>query len=275
MNENQTPDPGITFWEFEAEHIIQISDEVEDRLIKTETAARIVVDGLELAKYDLREVSGVVFLIFGRIAKNLMFATKGLRLGYYSGASGILRSTYEDLATAVYLVSQPSRINEWWNNAFLPIGKRQSAQERFNSNARFVMFNQETTCIAKINMETFRDLANHFMHTTIEGIAEEFRIPLQEWVPLDLVDELEKSASFKEAVEREGNFDYKPFNTSSENDGISANIEILGGCHQGLSDFLSVTAFFVGHRLLDNVAEFLHSSDDEFDRLNAEWHSDL
>jgi len=275
MTENQKPDPCTYYWEYEEEHLAEISDEVEDRLIKTETAAGIVANGLSLGTYDLRKVSGVIFLLYSRIAKNLLFVTKGLRLGYYSGTSGILRSTLEDLATAVYFFSQPSRLTEWWINEFLSSGKRQSAQEGFNSNARFVLFNQERNCITKIEMDKFRVLANHFMHTTIEGLAEEFHIPLKKWAPLELIEELKKSESFKEGLKRETNFDFKPTKTNSENDDIVVDVEILGGYHPGLLDFLSIAAFFIAHRLLDNTAEFLESSVEEFDRLNAEWHSDL
>ena len=77
----------------EADHLKRISRDISQHLALAENAAVITLNGLmSLKQYPrIDKPEAFVSLLMAKSAKNVRFAVKGLKLGYYSGASSALR----------------------------------------------------------------------------------------------------------------------------------------------------------------------------------------
>lgn len=77
----------------EADHLKRISKDASHHLASAENAAVITLNGLMSLNHYPRidKPEAFVSLLMAKSAKNVRFAVKGLKLGYYSGASSALR----------------------------------------------------------------------------------------------------------------------------------------------------------------------------------------
>ena len=268
----------------ETDHIKKISGEIADHLALAENAAVITVNGImSLKEYPhIDEPEGIVSLLLVKLAKNVRFAVKGLKLGYYSGASAVLRSAFEDLAYAVLFHSEPSQIAKWFRNEFskAPFELLISFREQQKKDAKQALFSRENSpAIIKDALSEYVNKANMRIHPSITGLSEEFGIDLEYFVNQEMGEALSESGgditkaldryvlktSFRDFIPRERS-------AGEEVPNELIFIELPGRYDDATLSDLALFAFYVSHRLLDFTKIIFDIESKEFFQHYKDWH---
>jgi len=215
-------------------------------------------------------------------AKNVRFAVKGLKLGYYSGASAALRSAFEDLAFAVLFNLEPSQVAKWFRNEFskLPFDQLNSFRERQKKDAKQALLSQENSpMIIRDAMSDYVSKANMHIHPSILGLSEEFGIDLEYFINEEMGEALSESeGDLTKALDRyilKTSFrDYVPREKSSGSEDTSelVFVELAGRYDEDKLGDLALFAFYIAHRLLDFTKIVFEVESKEFVRHYEEWH---
>jgi hypothetical protein len=272
----------------ETDHIKIIDEKVMGRIILAENAAIITIGGLTNLKERLYldEPEGIINLLMIKSAKNIRFATKGLKLGYYAGASTILRSAYEDLSFAVLFHLRPDQLPKWLRNesSDIPFKEIKSFRAQQKSEAKQVIYSEEKdSLIIKDAINQYIKKANKHVHPSLYGLSEEFGIEADYFIS----DELDKML-----IESKGNIakaldkyvrqtsmkDYKPFKRSvrEKAEGEKIEIKLPIRYDKALLSDLALFAFYISHRLLDYTKLIFIQiiKDNEFLLNYQSWHED-
>jgi len=268
----------------ETGHIKKIDKNISRHLTLAEKAAVITLNGLmSLKRYPrIDEPEGCVSLLMAKSAKNVRFAVKGLKLGYYSGASAVLRSAFEDLAFAVLFTLEPSQVAKWFRNQFskLPFDQLGSFREQQKKHARKALLSQENSLIMiKDALSEYVSKANIHIHPSILGLSEEFRIDLEYFINEEMGEALSESeGNLTEALNRyiiKTSFrDYVPREQPSESKDASelVFIELTGRYDEEKIGDLALFAFYIAHRLLDLTKIVFEVESKEFFQHYKDWH---
>jgi len=226
-----------------------------------------------------------VILLFSKSAKNIRFAVKGLRLGYYSGASAVIRSAFEDLAYAVLFHHKPSQISKWWRNEFSKerIELLISFREQQRRDAKNALFYQESSPkIIRDGLADYCNKANMRIHPTIVGLSEEFGINLDYLMSPEMEEALlETEGDLERALNRYVlKTCYRDFisddkTSGAKETGESLRIEIYGRYDEDTLSGLALFAFYIAHRLLDYTMTIFDIKDKEFLQQYRKWHKDI
>ncbi len=271
----------------ETDHIKMIKEKIVGYLLLAENAAIISINGLtylDEACY-LDEPEGVVNLLMAKSAKNIRFAIKGLKLGYYSGASAILRSAYEDLSFAVLFHKEPSQIAKWLRNEFSDNPKKiQPLRAQQMSDARKAITSEEKespTIIKAVSM--YIKQANKHIHPSVIGLSEEFGIESDYFISDDMDRTLTEfkdniNKALENYVQKTSEKDYKPKKRTlqEKNEGSKFFIELPIRYDEVLLSDLALFGFYISHRILDYTKSIFGSKINNKDFFSdyQSWHKD-
>lgn len=269
--------------EHESEHYEKLGIEIQQQLDLAEDAAFISLHGLTSSEHypRLDDPKGLAFLFMIKTAKSIRFAVIGLRLGYYTGASSVMRSALEALSFAYLFDSEPQQVAVWLRNELS--GRDHEEIEGLRSkqirNAKKSLLDQECKRqIVKDAMVTFCQEANKYTHTTILGLAKEFGVDIGYLLP----DELAEAEGDPDmALERfvftsqfGKNILQKRVDGTSPDDEI-VEIEIIGRYDEEALSDLSSFIFYIGHRLLDMTKDAFAIKNKEFHNYYRDWHETI
>lgn len=266
----------------ETEHLKDVSDEISHNLLLAEKASIIAVNGIMSQKEypHIHEPEGLASLLLVKSAKNVRFAVKGLKLGYYSGASAVLRSAFEDLAYATLFQSEPSQIAKWFRNEFSNAEYKLliSFREQQKKDAKRALFSRESHPNAiKDGLSEFISRANIRIHPSIGGLSEEFGIDLGYFVDRELAESLSAvDGDLTQALDRyvlKASFDdFLPREKTAGEERETVYIELPGRYDEATLSDLALFAFYVAHRLLDSTKEYFDIGDKDFFEQYKYWH---
>ena len=269
----------------ESQHYAQLSQEIMKNIILAENAGIITLNGFSAIKEPIQvnESKGLVLLLLAKAAKNVRLATIGLKLGYYSGASAIIRSALESLLYATLFDSEPKQIEEWFINEF---SQKSSAEingfrDAQIKEAKQSLLDLETGRLAiKDAMHEFIESANQKIHTSMQGLSEEFGIDVDSLLPDDFRREFEKAGfDFNLAMtryaflRRYGNNLTKGQSQDEEYD--LTEIQICGKYQEDSIADLALFNFYVAHRILDICKSCFDIEDEEFNKCYKLWHKEI
>lgn len=272
-------------WQFlhlnddETLHYKQLSREVGQHLALAENAAIITVNGLmSLEDHPhINEPAGLVSLLMVKTAKNIRLGVIGLKLGYYPGASAVLRSALESLLYASLFHSDPSQIAIWLRNEFSGRPKSELDEPRSKqmqyAKKDLLGYENEPRVIKDAMMNFWRD-ANKYSHATLEGLAKEFGVDIEYLVPDELAEaegDLDQALDRYALLSSFGKNMLREYTTTGEIDKEKLTLEIVGRYDEDTIFELSSFAFYIAHRLLDITNTFA-IKDKEFNKNYRDWH---
>ena len=268
----------------EAEHLLGVPEDVEDRLALTKAAAVLTLNGVQAADEELtlNEPRGLVSLLLAKVAQDLRFASIGITLGHYSGAFPVLRSALESLSYASLFDSDPREVGRWLKSALSSGPRDHEFDAELLRDARRALIDLEDE--PRIIAQGVSDLvahANKHIHTTAQGLAHQFGIDFEDLLPDELAQllgtegiDVEYALSLflmSKRFETRGLPDGETVRVSGESIPIWFSIRYD---HDTLND-LSLFAFYISHRCLDLTKSALDISDVEFNRNYNQWHREL
>lgn len=269
----------------ETQHYRDISDEIMNYITLAENASLITLNGLSDSKepIQINETRGLVLLLLAKAAKNIRLAAIGLRLGYYSGVSAIIRSALESLSFATLFDSEPNQIDEWFINEFSQ--KSKSEKNTFYDNqtksAKEALLDFENDRLAiKDAMHEFLEKANQSLHTSMRGLSEEFGVDIESLLPDDFQLEYEKSGfDFNKAISKFACLRRfgKNIISGQAKDEENELVEISLSCAYNESNItdLALFNFYVAHRVLDSTKLCFDVKDEEFKEQYNLWHKEI
>lgn len=270
----------------EAEHRAKVTGDVKRRLDLASDAVALTLSALmSLAEPLARnEPRGFVSLLFARCANNIRFAVLGLETGYYTGASAVLGAAYEALLHGVLLESDPGEIAAWFKNEFSnrPENELYSRRQEQKRKARKALLDFENDHnIGKDAMYDFIEKADKRIHSTIHGLAEEFRVDIEQLMPEELAKQIEAGERIDTALFRyallssfgKNLLEREP--AASEPTGLTPSTPLYLRHDEATLSDLSLFAFFIAHRLLDFTRSIFELNNKEFEADYAEWHRSI
>jgi hypothetical protein len=269
----------------EWDHTEKISEEIEQYLDLAENAAIITLNGFGAIQEPVRfnQTKGLILLLPSKAAKNIRFATVGLRLGYYSGSSAVIRSALESLYYAALFDEDRSQVEDWFINEFStkPFSEKAAVQLRQARAAKKAMLSLENDKLTiEDAMNEFLEKANQTLHTSMRGLAEEFGMDVGELLPDDFETEYEKAGGdFEKAIKRFellrhwGKNYAKPRGAPKVSE-ITA-IQIYGRYYEKTLDDLAMFCFFVAHRVLDMAKVSFNIKNEQFSKDYRAWHKEV
>lgn len=269
----------------EANHLKKISVDTSQHLASAENAAVICLNGLmSLKKYpQIGESEAFVSLLMAKSAKNVRYAIKGLKLGYYSGASSVLRSAFEDLAFAILFHSEPSQVAKWFRNEFSkrPFSDLSRLREKQKKEAKKALFSRENSpLIIRDTMYEYVNKANIQIHPSIKGLSEEMGIDLEYFISEEMGKALEEAEgdltmALEMFVLKSYSRDHMEEALGSEDIGEKVFVELTGRYDEEKLADLSLFAFYISHRLLDFTKIIFEIDSREFYQHYKEWHKTI
>ena len=268
----------------EAAHAELVAGEALRNLDLANNAALLALNGLTSAEdtWQLSEPQGLISLLLAKTAQNIRYAVMGLQVGYYSGASAVLRSAFESLAFASLFQTDPSQVSQWLRNEFSHRPDVDALRANQLKAAKRAVFDQEDDMAAiKEGVSEFWRNANEHIHATIRGIAEEFGVDVLDLVPDDFEEAYpEAGRDFDMALDtyvllHGRNIVQKPVAASKAvpDDGIMIYLAVR--FDEPTVTNLSVFALYIAHRLLDSTKEGFTISDREFTDGYRAWHREI
>lgn len=269
----------------ESRHVGDMSEEIVSNLDLAETAAIITLNGFCSIKDPVRfnEPKGLILLLLSKAAKNIRLAAVGLRLGYYSGSSAVIRSALESLSYAALFDKYPARVDEWFINEFSSRTPAQKADvlRKQASDAKKALLELETNRLTiKDAMNEFLEKANQTLHTSMSGLAEEFGMDVGELVPDDFGTEFENAGgNFVQAMSRYAFLRRFGKSIAKKQGPVDETqpslIQIYGRYHEPTLSDLALFSFFVAHRILDIAKMCFDFQDEAFNEDYRAWHKEI
>ncbi|MFZ7134135.1 MAG: hypothetical protein ACOWWR_17460 [Eubacteriales bacterium] len=269
----------------EIDHCNRIDENILRYLDLSETAVIITLNGLtSLQEYQpLYETDSIINLLMVKSAKNVRFVVRGLKLGYYSGSSSVLRSAFEDLTFAVLFYSEPKQVSKWFRNEFsnqntVDLNNWRSDQKK---KAKQVLFSQENNkFIIRDALNEFVNKANWQIHTSIKGLSEEFGVELGNFLDEKLLDELEATKwNLTEALDKYVLKTYNKNCTKNNTDPKKSDemvyFQLVGRYDKEVLSDIALFTFYIAHRLLDYSKEIFKIKDKEFLKNYKSWHNEI
>lgn len=268
----------LTLNDDEEEHYKQIGGEAERHLALAEAASIITLNGLmSLEEYPrINEVKALVTLLMAKAAKNVRLAIIGLKLGYYAGASAILRSAFESLTFAYLFNSEPSQVATWLRNEFSnrpqsDLSYLRNEQTKEAKKALLELGNEPP--IIRDVIGGFLKEANKYTHATLIGLAREFNVDIEYFVPDELAsaeDDLDSALDRYVLLSSFGKNILEQDRTDKSEDELLW-IQLAGRYDEDTLFNLSAVAFYIAHRLLDMTKAFVIRNK-EYDQNYRDWH---
>lgn len=268
----------------EAEHVTSVPQDVGDRIALTRAAAVLTLNGMEVADGPLpiNDPKGLASLMLAKSAQDLRFATIGMSLGHYSGVFAVLRAALESLSFANLFDSDPGQVGRWLKNALSSGPRDPQADADLLRDARTALIEGENDPKAiRRGVKELVDHANKHIHSTVQGLAHQFDIEVEDLMPDQLSQLLgtegisvEYALSLYELSQKH---EIKGLPREPEEPGDKELIPIQFGVrYDGETlDDLALFAFYISHRSLDLMKSVLEISDPEFNRNYDRWHADL
>lgn len=268
----------------EKEHYKKINKEICNRLELTENGSIISLNGLvSLKKWPhTNEPEMVVNLLMIKSAKNVRYAIKGLKMGYYSGANAVLRSAFELLAYAVLINSKPARAIKWLNNELTNISfaKLMSYYRNETKKAKKEIYAKEKEPqIIKEAIEEYIKKANRCIHPSLVNLSEEFGIGLEFFTNEESVynskGDIPQNLNFN--IKKRNDENSKPYENKAVDKYSESmiDIELLGKYNEDILTDLSLFSFYIAHRLLDYTNDFFKIENNEFYSDSKNWHKEI
>ncbi len=268
----------------EAEHKKQVTGDVKQHLDHASAAAGLALNGLVTLKDPpgINEPQGLVSLLIAKSARNVRFAVNGLRLGYYTGASAVLKAAYDALLYAVLFHSEPGEVAIWFRNELSnrPEGELNTLRCEQRNKAKKALLGLEKSRSIKDTMHDFVDKANLRIHSNVLGLSEEFGINIEYLMPDELGQIIsESNEDFDKALDRYAFLSSFGKNLIHEQaraeDGEekqeTLEIQLALKYDQDTVADLSLFSFYIGHRLLEFTIHIFDIQEKEFIDLCANW----
>ena len=268
----------------EAEHNRQVVGDVKQHLDSASAATALTLNALVSLKDSPRinEAEGLVSLLIAKSSRNVRFAVNGLRLGYYTGASAVLKAAYDAMLYGVLFHSDPGQVAIWFRNELSnrPEGELNTLRCEQRNKAKEALLNLEKAHSIKDTMHDFVDKANMRIHSNVLGLSEEFGIDMEYLMPNELGQIIsESNEDFDKALDRYvflSSFgknllheQERAEDTAQKQETLEVQLAIQYD-KDILSD-LSLFSFYIGHRLLEFTVHIFDIQDKEFINLCANW----
>mgnify|MGYP001597260218 CR=1 FL=1 len=274
--------------EDEAEHNRQVTGDVKQHLDLASAAAALTLNCLVSLKDSPRinEAEGLVSLLIAKASRNVRFAVNGLRLGYYTGASAVLKAAYDALLYAVLFHSDPGEVAIWFRNELSnrPEGELNALRCEQRNKAKKALLDLEKSRSIKDTMHDFVDKANMRIHSNVLGLSEEFGIDMEYLMPSELGQIIsESNEDFDKALERYAFLSSFGKNLlheqaraeDSEEKQETLEIQLALKYDKDTLSDLSLFSFYIGHRLLEFTIHIFDIQDKEFIDQCAKWRKSI
>lgn len=267
----------------ETEHRREVTADIARTLEQASNAAGLALNGIITADDvpNLNEPKGIVSLLLAKSAQNVRFACTGLALGYYSGAYGALRSSYEALIYAALFSTSPEEIPIWVRieHSQTPEPDRTGQKKRAK---RALLDQEKARHVIKDGLAHFVEDGNSRIHASLRGLAEEFGIDIDYLMPDDLQKSLLRPGEdFDLAVSLSAfasKHNAQP-SRRSDSDGPAKreliHVDLVGRYDGEMLEDIAQFAYYLGHRLLDWTADTFTIGDRDFKRGYRDWHRGL
>ena len=224
-------------------------------------------------------------LLLAKAAKNIRFASIGTKLGYYGGAYAVIRSALEALSYAALFENNAEEINKSFIYEFserLDDELNRARNDQLKRAKKALLDLENDRQAIKDGLSEFLQKANPFIHTNLEGLAEEFGFDVGYLLPDDFQEEFEKAeGDFQRALGR-----YKLLNKFGTNILKSQSeenppedeilpIELAGRYDKPIMEHLSLFCFFIAHRILDTTKQIFEIKNEEFIENYKNWHKQV
>jgi len=268
----------------EKEHYQKIEEEIAETLHLAHTASVITLNGLCLLDSPSRTntAPALVTFLMSKTANSIRYAVKGLKLGYYSSASTVLRSALESLSFAYLFDANPNEVASWLRNEFSnrPQSELSSLRnDQIQKAIHSLLDSENQPRVIAEGLHGFKKGANKSIHATLVGLAKEFNIDIEILLPDEIA---EAEGDLDEALNR-----YALLSAYGEN--ILTKRIKSDNKHRDEDEMvwvqytnkytkdeifdLSIIAFYIAHRLLDLTQSF-SISDHDFHQDYREWHKE-
>ena len=268
----------------EADHLRRIPQDAGDRIALTRAAAILTLNGQDVVDklIQLNDPRRLVSLMLAKSAQDLRFASIGIRLGHYSGVFAVLRAALESLSFATLLDSDPGQMGRWFKST-LSSGPRdpQADADLLGDARRALIEGEDEPRVISRGLKELVDHANKHIHSTVQGLAHQFDIEVDDLIPDELSQLLgTEGINVEYALSLFGlSQKYEIKGPSSEGDETGDKELIPAQFHVRYDsetlDDLTIFAFYISHRSLDLTKSALEISDPEFNRNYDQWHRDL
>jgi len=182
---------------------VEIPGLVAGKLSHTTSGITLVFGGLSSHKgiVDCREPTGMLFILVAKAAQNIRLAVHGLTLGYYSGAITLLRTSLEALQYGTLFIREPLALKRWiilqlridqCEKTIPP--DLQSQRRRFDGAVIQAWQKGGKDDSVFGSLEGFGEVirllvraeGDDHTHITWRGLAQEFGLELEDFVPTEL-----------------------------------------------------------------------------------------
>ena len=130
---------------------------------------------------------------------SLRFGLLGLRLGYYSGAFASFRASLEALQHAALFHSKPEWTARWLKAEFVDATEQERKELKHNVR-RALRAAVRAPRTLRQAIGGFWDIANGNVHATVRGLASEFGVEIEAFLP-DTLEEAVEDVDAEEAAE--------------------------------------------------------------------------
>jgi hypothetical protein len=263
----------------EREHYDHLSNDVKTYLKLADKALVITSEGLAL-QGNLRtdEPKTLILLFLAKAIKYLRCSIINLKLGYYSGASVILRSALETYLYVVLFYDEPKYIADWYRIE-AGLDKRQNIRERqklISASKKALRKMEGANCnIIDSELSDFHKRADKRAHVSLMGLSEEFDLGFFEILPSDLANAQTKEY-LETVLENYSRLDTLQGTLTNPNN-VYEDKPIFLGIHyeEAFLLDLSLYTFYISHRVLDLVQAIYEIKDESFQRHSRIWHSQV
>ena len=282
--------PEVTSFELdhdEAAHLSQLPEALQVRLHLANTAAVAALNILTVSEdyAALNEPKGLSALLLAKCAHDMRFAVNGLSLGYYSGASAVLRSAFEALANAALLMDEPDQLAAWIRNQLSnrPPGELERDRQALNHKARAALlrFERDRRVVNDATRD-FVEAANRHIHASLRGLAQQFGLEAEWLIPSDFdealiraSDDFEKALGFYVLMSQQPQPLRRNHKHENGQPAETFAVTLINRYDEGVLDSLASFAFYIAHRLLDLTKESFAVGNKEWDQIVKQWHQEM
>lgn len=266
-------------------HYQMVSPDVGNRLSLAEQAAVITLNGLiSLDKPPrINDIKALETFLLAKSAKDIRFAAIGVKLGYYSSASAVLRSALESLSFTALFSSDESQIANWFRSELSGVTKEKPYKKwkKQTNKARKALLEKEQNHNQLTMENALAELvwdANKSIHSTIHGLAKEFGLDIADFFPDDLQHACEKyNGDIERALNHyvlQAKFGKNMSSIPTQSDEPIEEIPIVlsGRYDETVINGLALFTFYIGHRLLDFTNDLFEINDQSFKKDFEKWH---
>jgi len=268
----------------ESRHMALIPEGIRARLLLADDGAKLTLIIVRAAGSRHPHGSPPFFVLRSmvRVANLLRLAYIALELGYYAGATTVIRAAYESLLYAFLFYRYPDKATSWLRLTFdTRMDREESITEEQQLRALAKQAFNEWTGEKDLGHEIW-ERTSELIHHTAEGLAAESGLEPSQLLPAELARALEAT---------NGDFDLaiKLAGLQARFGGGPAQAEAAGKTRSGLPwagesgglfdeewlELWSIVLLYLGHRLTDFAYRSFPTTDRDTRNAYEGWHQQV